>query len=197
MRHMPQKAPRRMLWERLEPKLDYKHCETAREGSRTAYEGTIQRILHNEIYDRHYNYVYMMDDIAATYTVTNDKAWFTTHHKASEPEPIQIGNNTALSALAKGTVELPNGIALQDVRYVPTFATNIIALADLKPYQPEYNWKEEEWLLRVGDPTIRIAKENRLWPIHIKTAPTAQESTLTEQIFTPAVNDSSTPAVST
>ena len=72
-------------------------------------------------------------DSAATYTVTNDKAWFT-EHKVSEPEPIQIGNNTELLVIAKGTVELPNGIALQDVRYVPTFVTNIIALADLRPY---------------------------------------------------------------
>jgi hypothetical protein len=100
-------------------------------------------------------------DSAATYTVTNDKAWFT-RHKASEPEPIQIGNNTELSAIAKGTVKLPNGIALQDVRYVFTFATNIIALADLRPYQPKYDWKKEEWLLRIGNIMMRIAKENRL-----------------------------------
>src|SRR5450755_2988895 len=106
-------------------------------------------------------------------------------HKTSEPEPIQIGNNTELSAITKGTIELPNGIALQDVRYMLTFATNIIALADLKPYQPEYDWKKEEWLLRIGNTTMRIVKENRLWPIHVKTTPTEQE-------FTPAI---STPGI--
>ena len=65
-------------------------------------------------------------------------------HKISKPKFIQIGNNTELLAITKGTVKLPNGIALQDIRYVPTFATNIIALADLRPYQPEYDWNKEE-----------------------------------------------------
>src|SRR5450755_1928930 len=37
---------------------------------------------------------------------------------------------------------------------------------------------------------MRIAKENRLWPIHVKTAPTEQEST--EQESTPAI---STPGI--
>jgi hypothetical protein len=65
-------------------------------------------------------------------------------HKASKPELIQIGNNTELSIIAKNTVELPNGIALQNIRYMLTFATNIIALANLRPYQPEYDWKKEK-----------------------------------------------------
>jgi hypothetical protein len=50
-------------------------------------------------------------DSAATYIITNNKTWFTTH-EACEPEYIQIRNDTTLSAMAKGTVKLPNGIIL-------------------------------------------------------------------------------------
>jgi hypothetical protein len=50
-------------------------------------------------------------DSAATYTITNNKIWFTTH-EACELEYIQIGNDTTLLAMAKGIVKLPNGIIL-------------------------------------------------------------------------------------
>jgi hypothetical protein len=73
-----------------------------------------------------------------------------------------------LPAVAKDTVKLPNGLVLHDVRYIPAFATNIIALIDLRAYRPAYDWKNAEWLLNIGNDIIRVAEENRLWPIYVQ-----------------------------
>jgi hypothetical protein len=64
--------------------------------------------------------------------------------------------------MAKGTIKLPNGLVLHDVRHVPAFATNIIALTDLRAYRPAYDWKNAEWLLNIGNDIIRMAEESRL-----------------------------------
>jgi hypothetical protein len=71
--------------------------------------------------------------------------------------------------VAKGTVKLPNELVLHDVRHMPVFAINIIVLADLRAYRPAYDWKNAEWLLNIGNDTIRIAKESKLWLIYIQS----------------------------
>jgi hypothetical protein len=71
-----------------------------------------------------------------------------------------------LPVIAKNTVKLLNKLILHDVRYIPAFATNIIALIDLRAYRPAYDWKNAEWLLKIGNDTIRVAEESRLWPIY-------------------------------
>jgi hypothetical protein len=68
--------------------------------------------------------------------------------------------------MIKGTVKLPNGLVLHDVRHMPAFAINIITLIDLRAYRPAYDWKNAEWLLNIGNDTIRVAEESRLWPIY-------------------------------
>jgi hypothetical protein len=46
--------------------------------------------------------------------------------------------------MIKDTVKLLNGLVLHDVRYMPVFAINIIALADLRAYRFAYDWKNAE-----------------------------------------------------
>jgi hypothetical protein len=70
-----------------------------------------------------------------------------------------------LPAIIKGIIKLLNGLMLHDVRHIPVFAINIITLADLRAYRPAYDWKNAEWLLNIGNNTIRVAEESRLWPI--------------------------------
>jgi hypothetical protein len=107
-------------------------------------------------------------DSDAIYTLINNKAWFIIY-KECELDPIQIGDNNALPAVVKGTVKLSNELVLHDVRHMPAFAINIIALADLRAYRPAYDWKNAEWLLNIGNDTIRVAEESRLWPIYAQS----------------------------
>jgi hypothetical protein len=74
-----------------------------------------------------------------------------------------------LPAIAKDTVKLPNELMLHDVRHMPVFATNIITLADVRAYRPANDWKNAEWLLNIGNDTIRVAEESRLWPIYAQS----------------------------
>jgi hypothetical protein len=41
--------------------------------------------------------------------------------------------------MVKGTVKLPNGLVLHDVRYMPAFAININNIADLRAYRSAYD----------------------------------------------------------
>jgi hypothetical protein len=76
-------------------------------------------------------------DSGATYTITPDKAWFVTY-EPKENEHIKIGNKKLQKIKGIGTVELPNGLRIQNVRYTPSIKINLIALADLRHYKPRY-----------------------------------------------------------
>ena len=76
-------------------------------------------------------------DSGANYTTTSNKAWFVSY-EARENEHIQIGNQKLQKVKGTGTVELPNGLLIQNVRHTPSIKVNLIALADLKQYKPEY-----------------------------------------------------------
>jgi hypothetical protein len=77
-----------------------------------------------------------------------------------------------------GTVELPNGLRMQNVRHIPFIKINLIALADLKQYKPEYQWETEEFLLYIDDTkTIRVPISDRLWPMHFEAIPTPKPRT--------------------
>jgi len=64
-------------------------------------------------------------------------------------------------------VSLPNGIQLQNVRHTPTIKVNLIALADLLQYKPEFQWETKEFVLHVEDKVVRIPMKDRLWPIRL------------------------------
>jgi hypothetical protein len=76
-------------------------------------------------------------DSGANYTTTSNKAWFVSY-EIRENEHIQIGNNKLQKVKGTGTVKLPNGLRMQNVRHIPFIKVNLIALADLKQYKPEY-----------------------------------------------------------
>jgi hypothetical protein len=76
-------------------------------------------------------------DSGATYIITLNKAWFVSY-EARQDEYIQIGSKQLQKVKGIGTVELPNGLYLQNVRYIPFIKVNLIALADLKQYKPRY-----------------------------------------------------------
>lgn len=75
-------------------------------------------------------------------------------------------------------MELPNGLHIENVRHIPSIKINLIALADLEPYKPEYLWETREFLLHIDDmKTIRVPMSNRLWPIHFEAIPTPRPRT--------------------
>jgi hypothetical protein len=75
-------------------------------------------------------------------------------------------------------VELPNGLLIQNVRHIPSIKVNLIALADLKQYKPEYQWEIEEFLLHIDDTkTIRVLMSDRLWPMHFEAISTPKPRT--------------------
>jgi cytoskeletal protein RodZ len=77
-----------------------------------------------------------------------------------------------------GTVELPNGLRIQNVRYIPFIKVNLIALADLRHYKPRYQWETAEFLLHIDDTTtIRVLISDRLWPMHFKAILTPKPRT--------------------
>jgi GAG-pre-integrase domain len=77
-----------------------------------------------------------------------------------------------------GTVKLPNGLLIQNVRHIPSIKVNLIALTDLKQYKPEYQWETEEFLLHIDDTkTIRVPMSDRLWPMHFEAIPTPKPRT--------------------
>jgi hypothetical protein len=78
-------------------------------------------------------------------------------------------------------MELPNGLLIQNVRHIPSIKVNLIALADLKQYKPEYQWETEEFLLYIDDTkTIRVPMSDRLWPMHFEAIPTPKPRTPTQ-----------------
>jgi hypothetical protein len=110
-------------------------------------------------------------DSGATYTTTPNKAWFVSY-EARQDEYIQTGNKQLQKVKGIGTVELPNGLYLQNVRHTPSIKVNLIALADLKQYKPRYQWETEEFLLHIDHTkTIRVPMNDRLWPMHFKAIP--------------------------
>jgi hypothetical protein len=76
-------------------------------------------------------------DSGATYIIIPDKAWFVTY-EPKENEHIEIGNKKLQKVKGIGTVELPNGLRIQNVRHTPSIKVNLIALADLRHYKPRY-----------------------------------------------------------
>ena len=75
-------------------------------------------------------------------------------------------------------MDLPNGLHIENVRHTPSIKVNLIALADLEPYKPEYLWKTKEFLLHISDTkTIRVPISKRLWPIHFEAIPTPRPTT--------------------
>jgi hypothetical protein len=76
-------------------------------------------------------------DSGANYTITPDKAWFVTY-ESKENEHIKIGNKKLQKVKGIGTVELPNGLRIQNVRHTLSIKVNLIALADLRHYKPRY-----------------------------------------------------------
>jgi hypothetical protein len=101
-------------------------------------------------------------DSGASYTITSDKAWFVTY-EPKENEHIEIGNKKLQKIKGIGTVELPNGLRIQNVRHIPFIKVNLIALADLRHYKPRYLWETAEFLLHIDDTTtIRVPMSDRL-----------------------------------
>jgi hypothetical protein len=115
-------------------------------------------------------------DSGATYTITPNKAWFVSY-EARQDEYIQTGSKQLQKVKGIGTVELPNGLYLQNVRHIPSIKVNLIALADLKQYKPRYQWEIEEFLLHIDNTTIRVPMNDRLWPMHFKAMPTHRPRT--------------------
>jgi hypothetical protein len=76
-------------------------------------------------------------DSGATYIIIPDKAWFVTY-EPKENEYIKIGNKKLQKVKAIGTVELLNGLRIQNVRHTLSIKVNLIALADLRHYKPRY-----------------------------------------------------------
>jgi hypothetical protein len=110
-------------------------------------------------------------DSGATYTTTPNKAWFVSY-EARQDEYIQTDSKQLQKVKGIGTVELPNGLYLQNVRHTPSIKVNLIALADLKQYKPRYQWETEEFLLHIDHTkTIRVPMNDRLWPMHFKAIP--------------------------
>jgi hypothetical protein len=111
------------------------------------------------------------------YTIIPDKAWFVTY-EPKENEHIEIGNKKLQKVKGIGTVELPNGLRIQNVRHTPSIKVNLIALADLRHYKPRYLWETAEFLLHIDDTTtIRVPMSDRLWPMHFKAIPTPKPRT--------------------
>jgi hypothetical protein len=116
-------------------------------------------------------------DSSANYTTTPDKAWFVTY-EPKENKHIKIGNKKLQKVKGIGTIELPNGLRIQNVRHTPSIKVNLIALADLRHYKPRYLWKTAEFLLHIDDTTtIRVPISDRLWPMHFKAMPTPKPRT--------------------
>jgi hypothetical protein len=117
-------------------------------------------------------------DSGATYTITPDKAWFVTY-EPKENEHIEIGNKKLQKVKGIGTVELPNGLRIQNVRHIPSIKVNLIVLADLRHYKSRYQWETAEFLLYIDDmTTIRVLMSDRLWLMHFKAIPTPKPRTL-------------------
>jgi hypothetical protein len=76
-------------------------------------------------------------DNGATYTTTPNKAWFVSY-EARQDKYIQTGSKQLQKVKKIGTVKLPNGLYLQNVRHISFIKVNLIALADLKQYKPKY-----------------------------------------------------------
>ena len=77
-----------------------------------------------------------------------------------------------------GTVELLNGLRIQNVRHILFIKVNLIVLADLRHYKPRYQWETAEFLLYIDDTTtIRVLMSDRLWPMHFKVIPTPKPRT--------------------
>jgi hypothetical protein len=76
-------------------------------------------------------------DSGAIYTIIPNKAWFVTY-ESKENEHIKIGNKKLQKVKGIGTVELPNGLRIQNVRYIPFIKVNLIVLADLRHYKLRY-----------------------------------------------------------
>jgi hypothetical protein len=116
-------------------------------------------------------------DNGANYTTTPDKAWFVTY-EPKENKHIKIGNKKLQKVKEIGTVELPNGLRIQNVRHTPSIKVNLIVLADLRHYKPRYQWETAEFLLHIDDTTtIRVPISDRLWPMHFKAIPTPKPRT--------------------
>ena len=83
-----------------------------------------------------------------------------------------------------GTVELLNGLRIQNVRHILFIKVNLIALADLRHYKPRYLWETSEFLLHIDDTTtIRVLISDRLWPMHFKAIPTPKPRTPKQSII--------------
>jgi hypothetical protein len=77
-----------------------------------------------------------------------------------------------------GTVKLPNGLRIQNIRHTLFIKVNFIALADLRHYKPRYLWETAEFLLHIDDmTTIRVLMSDRLWLMHFKAIPTPKPRT--------------------
>jgi hypothetical protein len=76
-------------------------------------------------------------DNGASYITIPDKAWFVTY-ELRENEYIDIGNKKLQKVKGIGTMELPNGLRIQNVRHTLSIKVNLIALADLRHYKPRY-----------------------------------------------------------
>jgi hypothetical protein len=76
-------------------------------------------------------------DSGASYIITPDKAWFVTY-EPKENEHIEIGNKKLQKVKRIGTVKLPNGLRIQNVRHTLSIKVNLIALADLRHYKSRY-----------------------------------------------------------
>jgi hypothetical protein len=76
-------------------------------------------------------------DSSASYIIIPDKAWFVTY-EPKENEYIKIGNKKLQKVKGIGTVELLNGLRIQNVRHILSIKVNLIALADLRHYKPRY-----------------------------------------------------------
>jgi len=101
-------------------------------------------------------------DSGATYTTTPNKAWFVSY-EARQDEYIQTGSKQLQKVKGLGTVELPNGLRIENVRHTPFIKVNLIALADLRHYKPRYQWETAEFLLYIDDTTtIRVLMSDRL-----------------------------------
>jgi hypothetical protein len=116
-------------------------------------------------------------DSGAIYIIIPNKAWFVTY-EPKENKHIKIGNKKLQKIKKIGTVKLPNGLRIQNVRHIPSIKVNFITLADLRHYKPRYLWETAEFLLHIDDTTtIRVPMSDRLWPMHFKVMPTPKPRT--------------------
>jgi hypothetical protein len=101
-----------------------------------AADSTVSKSYFTKVMAESSQYSWHIDN-GATYIIIPDKAWFVTY-EPKENEHIEIGNKKLQKIKGIGTVKLPNGLRIQNVRHILFIKVNLIALADLRHYKPRY-----------------------------------------------------------